>query len=405
MAILTRTLLQTNNSCFAIWRWKFADLFRKGQKGGQVSHVKINPAPLGPDQLQCQRHSATSVPTSFQPFLNDLLQPHLQHNLPRRIQSQVRHDRPDGTAFAMVTTRRGASSSPTPGLPTTPRKRITNAPRSSPYLPTPLERVGLLIFPTILLFGTIFSILSPETRSAPYDPVSQSHAQDPKVAPNYFARKSNLFNVVFVKQGWGWMSLAFAVFVLTHPGLATNARKIKAGVRWTIVTGWWFLVTQWCFGPAIIDRGFRWTGGKCEFAEREVEMGDTSLGEMVTSVACKAAGGRWKGGHDISGHVFLLVLSTAFLMEEVGWVVLRWSGWSNEERAVVMDDGATKGAGVEADAQAGQGKSEAWLGIGGKVTGAVVALNLWMLLMTAIYFHTWFEKVSYHVPDPRLKLR
>lgn len=298
----------------------------------------------------------------------------------------------------MVTTRRGASSSPSPtDLPTTPRgskRTTTSTPRSSPYLPTPLERIGLLIFPTILVFGTVFSILSPQTRAAPYDPVSQSHVQDPSVAPSYFARKSNLFNVVFVKQGWGWMSLAFLVFVLTHPGLGSSARKVKAGIRWGIVTVWWFLVTQWCFGPPIIDRGFRWTGGRCEFAEREVEMGDTSLGEMVTAVACKAAGGKWKGGHDISGHVFLLVLSTAFLVEEVGWVVLRWSGWRNEERAVVMSDGATKGASVEAETQAGQGKGEAWLGIGGKVTLAVMGLNLWMLLMTAIYFHTWFEKVS-----------
>lgn len=298
----------------------------------------------------------------------------------------------------MVTTRRGASSSPVPGLPDTPRKRTTAAaPRSSPYLPTPLERLALLAFPAILVFGTVFSIVSPQTRSAPYDPISQSHAQDPKFAPSYFARKSNLFNVVFVKQGWGWMSLAFAVFVLTHPALSTTTKKAQAGIRWAIVTGWWFLVTQWCFGPPIIDRGFRWTGGKCEFAEREVEMGDTSLGPVVTAVACKAAGGRWKGGHDISGHVFLLVLSTVFLMEEVGWVVLRWSGWASEERAVVKDDGATKGAGVEAEMAAGEGKGEAWLGLrlGGKVTALVMALNMWMLLMTAIYFHTWFEKASF----------
>jgi hypothetical protein len=125
---------------------------------------------------------------------------------------------------------------------------------------------------------------------------------------------------------------------------------------------------------------------------------------MVTAVACKAAGGRWQGGHDISGHVFLLVLSTVFLMEEVGWPVLRWSGWRPDERAVVMPDGAIKGAAVEAETRAGEGRGEPWLGMGGKVAAAVIGLNLWMLLMTAIYFHTWFEKVcppSYHYPSHR----
>jgi hypothetical protein len=33
------------------------------------------------------------------------------------------------------------------------------------------------------------------------------------------------------------------------------------------------------------------------------------------------------------------------------------------------------------------------LGIGGKFAAVVVGLSVWMLLMTAIYFHTWFEKV------------
>jgi hypothetical protein len=34
------------------------------------------------------------------------------------------------------------------------------------------------------------------------------------------------------------------------------------------------------------------------------------------------------------------------------------------------------------------------LGHGGKLAAVVVGLCGWMLLMTAIYFHTWFEKVS-----------
>ncbi|RFU75784.1 alpha-galactosidase [Trichoderma arundinaceum] len=272
--------------------------------------------------------------------------------------------------------------------------------RNPPYLPTPLERIALGIFPVILVFGTIFSIVSPDIRASPYDHVSQSHHQDPSIAPSYFARKNNVFNVIFVKRGWGWVTFAFVFSLLMQPTGKTPpavvlARRIRAGVRWVAVTGWWFFVTQWFFGPPIIDRSFRWTGGKCELAQREVAMGDGTVKEMLTAVACKAAGGKWKGGHDISGHVFLLVLGTAFLMQEVGWPALRFSGWHAEERCVVMSDGAVKSASAESETAVGEGSGESAFNIGGKTAIGIISLSLWMLLMTAIYFHTWFEKVSY----------
>ncbi|KAJ4329411.1 hypothetical protein N0V84_000045 [Fusarium piperis] len=268
----------------------------------------------------------------------------------------------------------------------------TSTPRTSPFLPTYYERVGLALFPAVLVFGTIFSILSPETRAAPYDHVAQAHVQNRKLAPSYFALKSNMFNVLFVKRGWAWVTVAFAFFIFTHPSTATAGRRLRAVLRWAAVTSIWILVTQWCFGPPLIDRGFRWTGGRCELARREVEMGDTGLGEMVTSVACKAAGGKWKGGHDISGHVFLLSLGTAFLMQEVGWAIGRWIG-NGEERCVVMSDGALKSANVEAQTS-GEPPAYPSLGLGGKFAVGVMGLSVWMLLMTAIYFHTWFEKFT-----------
>lgn len=315
----------------------------------------------------------------------------------------------------MAAIRRGASRSGGAEGKGEMREETVGAPapaRNPPHLPTPLERAALVLFPVMLAFGTVFSLVSPETRAAPYDATSQSHAQDAAGAPSYFARKSNLFNVVFVKRGWGWTTLAFVVFLVTHPsygsgngntGWDLTPRRARAALRWAAVTGWWFLFTQWCLGPPVIDRGFRWTGGRCELVQREVEMGDASdvgVGEMLTAVACKASGGQWKGGHDISGHVFLLVLGTVFLMHEVGWPVLRLSGAWREERCVVMPDGAIKGASVEAGPDPERRSTDAFsaLGAGGKIVLAVVGLNLWMLLMTAIYFHTWFEKVRVRLP-------
>ncbi|KAJ1335580.1 FIT2 family protein [Microdochium nivale] len=297
--------------------------------------------------------------------------------------------------------------------------------RNPPQLPTPTELLALGIYPVLLAFGTAFSVFNPQARAAPYDTYSQSHF--PGTAPSYFARKDNFINVLFVKKGWAWFTAAFFFFLATHPAYnsaaaAASQRKIKGAIRWALVTGWWVLVTQWCFGPALIDRGFRFTGGKCELARLAVIEGEADKSDALTAVACKAAGGRWSGGHDISGHVFLLMLGSWFLVQEVGWVFLRLSGSSSppssrsttttvagnglEERTIVMADGAVKGASVEAAVDGDglgvkdgqhqpQGHSgQDHLGLSGKFAAGVIVLSYWMLLMTAIYFHTWFEKVT-----------
>lgn len=312
--------------------------------------------------------------------------------------------------------------------------------RNPPHLPTATELLALGIYPVLLTFGTVFSVFNPDARGAPYDAYAQSHV--PGTAPSYFARKDNLINVLFVKKGWAWFTVAFFTFLVTHPSFnaptaassssssstasdAAVARKFKAILRYILVTTYWVFVTQWCFGPALIDRGFRYTGGKCEVAQQAVFEGDADKADALTAVACKASGGRWSGGHDISGHVFLLMLGSWMLVQEVGWVILRASAGSSsdsvasaattttttstttlqagnglEERAVVMADGAVKGASVEAAAAIEKEGSQhhhaghVGLGAGGKIAATVVALSYWMLLMTAIYFHTWFEKVS-----------
>jgi hypothetical protein len=279
----------------------------------------------------------------------------------------------------------------------------TTTKRSSPFLPTPLESLLLAVYPIILIFGTLFSMVSPETRGAPFDAARHSHVQ--AHAPSYFARKDNLFNVLFVKRGWLWITVAFLGFVATHPTFQNSRRTYRAATRWALVTGWWILVTQWCFGPPLIDRGFRFTGGRCEVAHEAVSEGTADHKELFTAAACRTAGGNWSGGHDISGHVFLLVLGSCFLIQEVAWVVLRTGAkirGSGDDRAIVMGDGAVKGVAIESEPLAES--HEHHLGIGGKFASGVVALSFWMLLMTAIYFHTWFEKVSPGYPYCAIQL-
>ncbi|KAM3500056.1 hypothetical protein MY10362_006755 [Beauveria mimosiformis] len=291
---------------------------------------------------------------------------------------------------------RTAANAPSIADTTTGGGMTSAARRTSPFIPTPVERLALGLFPLLLVFGSLFALLSPDTRALTYDAATQSHRADGSVAPSYFARKSNLFNVYFVKRGWGWTTAALLAFVFLHPAVAAAAPRARARAvaRWAALTTWWALVTQWCWGAPLIDRGFRWTGGQCDLAALEVVAGTADAAEVLTAVACKAVGGRWRGGHDISGHVFLLTLGSALLMYEVLWPLARWAGWRAEERCVVMGDGALKGASVEAADTAAGRQAKPTLGYAGKFALGVLGLNLWMLLMTAIYFHTWFEKFT-----------
>jgi hypothetical protein len=58
-----------------------------------------------------------------------------------------------------------------------------------------------------------------------------------------------------------------------------------------------------------------------------------------------------------------------------------------------MSDGAVKSAEVEAERVTPEVSGQ-WT-LGAKIMLGVAGLSLYMLLMTAAYFHTWFEKVCY----------
>ena len=204
---------------------------------------------------------------------------------------------------------------------------------------TTSELLVAVTFPLTLIAGSVFYHFSPS----------------PATSSSYFSQKTNLFNTLFVKYGWFWTSLAFFLHVSRlRPSLRT-----KALTRWGLATAWWILITQWFFGAPIMDRAFLWTGGSCQQLEDNgMEMSAGKL--FVTSAACKVAGGKWRGGHDLSGHVFLLTHASLFLWAELRPVVGRL-GWKGVENAVVA---------------------------------TTLGVWWWMLLMTGVYFHTPVEKVG-----------
>lgn len=280
----------------------------------------------------------------------------------------------------------------TAGMPGDTIKLPTASARRSPFLPTRLEALLISIYPATLLVGSIISTISPASRHAPYSGDLQSHP--PEFAPSYFALKKNVFNVYFVKVGWFWTTLAFVMFVLMHPGFGRglSARRVKAVLRYGLVTTYWIFITQWFFGPPLIDRGFRLTGGACELARdpsARAQMSDTK--EFITAATCKAVGGSWKGGHDISGHVFLLILGSSLLWFEILPALTRAEGL-RDGRLITLSDGKVASVAVEKQDQPKVEGEETTRGV--KFALGVAALMWWMLLMTAAYFHTWFEKFT-----------
>ncbi|KAI9862729.1 MAG: hypothetical protein M1813_004225 [Trichoglossum hirsutum] len=282
---------------------------------------------------------------------------------------------------------------PTPN-PASPASR-------SPYLPTLVEALLLFAYLATLVLGSLFSLLDPSARAAPYNASTQSHPSH--LAPSYFAQKHNLFNLLFVKIGWFWTSLAFLVFIFSHPSVgppgaaALTPRRVRALFRWLLVTSWWIAVTQWFFGPPLMDRAFTLTGGQCELvATRPDSMSEGR--RLLTSAACKVVGGKWQGGYDLSGHVFLLVLAGLLLWLEVLHVIMHTAGL-RDERVIIGGVGAANPGDVRSvelektDKEAQQRDNSEW-GIGVKVVLVVILLWWWMLLMTAAYFHTWSEKLT-----------
>lgn len=288
--------------------------------------------------------------------------------------------------------------------------------------PAALPSAALLVYPATLLLGSLFSIISPTARHSrdlsgsslqPTSPLAPSLAADLHLSEspvNYFARKNNVFNIYFVKIGWLWTTAAFVSLLVFQPIYSSSRqtsssqqetrfrRTLQAVLRYALATTVWYLSTQWFFGPAIIDRGFVATGGKCDRALEEVgnmatgQGGPTGLETMFTAATCKAAGGAWRGGHDISGHVLMLVLATGLLaFEAVGASTPAFlsrfvhAGDTGRERKASDADSAPAVGLTETS-----GFARTW---SLRLVWAVVGLGWWMLFMTAIWFHTWLEKV------------
>jgi Inositol phospholipid synthesis and fat-storage-inducing TM len=278
--------------------------------------------------------------------------------------------------------------------------RITSTQAAT--LSQPARRRGAqreVVFIVVLLFATVslgslygdLNTTHQETVLRSRIPASVAEAIHGGSLP-YFADKRNLFNRYFVKQAWGWSSAVVAAHLiasfLAAPAVSDSRPRssspvfglLKPVLRWCFATLWWLAVTSWFFGPSLVDRVLVLTGAECVPADG-VTHGDSTLAALhpdLCSTKAFAQGQQirpyWRGGHDISGHVFLLVHAILFLASHF-YDTFRHLVFSPSPRP-----GETRLAALER-----------WTGYAAL---ALMWLWWWMVLMTSLFFHRSEEKLS-----------
>ncbi|GME68753.1 unnamed protein product [[Candida] boidinii] len=196
------------------------------------------------------------------------------------------------------------------------------------------EILILISFPLILALGQILYYSTPI-----------------EYFDNILNSKNNLLNILFVKNGWGFTILVYLIFIGSVYIKRNNDNRTQkliyeSLIRFSIVTLCWFFYTQWFFGLPIMDKIFHVTGGYCYvIPEKNIKpahinkfkLMDFIIDELegfkkgsednyyftngISSRACRSMKGRMYGGHDPSGHIFILSLSTCFLLFELGYFV------------------------------------------------------------------------------------
>ncbi len=234
---------------------------------------------------------------------------------------------------------------------------------------------------SVVVFGTLYSVAN-NTYLDTSNPLITSlphhlHQTD------YFASKKNPLNVYFTKKLWGWTTSAFLIHFLTSPR-ATRA-PIRV-VQYLLATAIWLAFTGWFFGPPVFDRLTASTGGECVLhlpsgatvpIPSEYCYTRTALSPETHPALFPASlilpDGQWTGnprlrkGHDVSGHIFLLTLSTLFLVDQLRWSFTKLPGfrpWPLAHNFAVA------------------------------FASVVTCVSLFAIYTTSVYFHTPFEKLT-----------
>ncbi|BEJ15285.1 hypothetical protein CspHIS471_0410520 [Cutaneotrichosporon sp. HIS471] len=320
-----------------------------------------------------------------------------------------------------------------------PRRLSTGSRRPPPgMLETALERPQLVVgvvCAAVFLVGCAIAVAY--DTALPTSELHHVHNHAPLRAA-YFAQKGNAINVIFVKRAWAWTAAIYLLHLVTsrgtpnvrssaasvsniNPALHSNhasSRKSRGQRLAALVLASlaWILFTAWCFGAGLGDRIIALSGGTCaipvpkgidistlehlvpdghnmiihatEHAPERVYLplghefcGNTPLAphthpRLFAILDVPLQRPRWSGGFDVSGHGFLLTLSAVILAAEIA---PSWRAALAERR------------GQRTRARGAKGLLHAFSTVAGT---ALIALWVWMLFMTAVYFHDLEEKLA-----------
>ncbi|KAL8291932.1 hypothetical protein RQP46_002190 [Phenoliferia psychrophenolica] len=347
---------------------------------GQKTNPMSDTYACGIGALICpSSYSGVGIPACIQGFCT------LHHNLKR--------------APKMSATRRSPpSTSQRASASTVQTKPLAQRVEPSPSRPTTLL-LSLLGFTS--LAGSLLSLRFAHHSVTSFRsrlPVSTMNASAIPSPLPYFADKRNVLNQWFVKYGWGWTTAAIALYLVATlatpspsiPSSQTTTRAIRIVRRYTIATACWYVLTQgtWFLGygpaPALAHHILMYTGAHCVPASLDsgslLGQTDSGMGESPAAAirvpgACNPKNGEfWKGGHDVSGHTFMMVHAILLLVEVVGPSLA-----ASLPKPLRTESSRETTAPVRWATRAAM---------------ALVGLWWWMLLMTSLYFHTPAEKAS-----------
>lgn len=197
---------------------------------------------------------------------------------------------------------------------------------------------------------------------------------------NYFSQKGNVFNVYFVKLGWGWTLVFVGTFILLSSyvyccGERSSVRRHL--FRLVIATVLWYVTTS-----------------VFNYVESATGTCTVNPAKFTDRVTCVRNGHRWYG-FDISGHAFLLIFCSLIIMEESRSI----KGWERIGEMIQQyefdDDSPLKNLNEQ---QLGELKvSYGCLSLYVKLSFVAITLLglLWdfMLVCTTLYFHSMVQKV------------
>ncbi|KAF9222702.1 hypothetical protein BS17DRAFT_735588 [Gyrodon lividus] len=240
-----------------------------------------------------------------------------------------------------------------------------------------VQQAAFVTVTLVLFLGTVYSVKN-NTYLDTSNPLL-TNLPHPLHKTDYFANKSNLLNVWFIKRAWGWTSFAFLFLWLTSP---RHTQTMRRAFLWAVESLSWLAFTSWFFGPALFERLIAASGGECTvvlpsgalFSVPHNYCFTKSALSPLTHPSLFAAplilpDGPWsvvprlRRGHDVSGHVFLLTMSILFLADQLR-PSFRAASWSAMHKWAVL--------------------------------AATSLIAIWLIAIgtTSVYFHTPLEKFT-----------